>query len=145
MATEGITRDPLDCRGAPRFATPADRGRPTPLEVTRDRSLRALTLIAILLATGAAQAATAGGGATWHDVKCVRYGKAWTQALAHLGTDGLSPAFLDRHAAFLASDCTTRADVCPRSPEELKLANIMVVLSMNAGTASTFPPFGCPK
>jgi len=43
--------------------------------------------------------------------------------------------FLDRHEAFLASGCTAKADVCPRSPEELELANIMVVAAMNAGTA----------
>src|SRR3954447_21656853 len=49
--------------------------------------------------------------------------------------------FLDRHEAFLASGCTAKADVCPRSPEELELANIMVLAAMNAGTASTFLPF----
>lgn len=79
----------------------------------------------------------------WHAVKCARYAKAWTQALAHQGQQGLGQAFLDAHAAFLASNCTRRADVCARSPEELQLANTMVILSMNAGTASTFPPFYC--
>lgn len=79
----------------------------------------------------------------WHDVKCTRYTKAWTTALAHQGRQGLGQAFLDAHAAFLASNCTRRADVCARSPEELKLANTMVVLSMNFGTASTFAPFYC--
>ena len=79
----------------------------------------------------------------WHDVKCVRYTKAWSAALEHQGPHGLGKDFLDAHAAFLASNCTRKADVCARSAEELELANTMVILSMNAGTASTFPPFYC--
>ena len=79
----------------------------------------------------------------WHDAKCSRYRRAWTEALAREGTIGLGQEFLARHEAFLASNCTRRSDVCPRSPEELKLANIMVVRSMNFGAASTFVPFYC--
>ncbi|WP_342362912.1 hypothetical protein [Terrarubrum flagellatum] len=96
---------------------------------------------------------TAGGVATacaqdarpenWSAVKCERYSKAWREALTRLGTRGLGQEFLDRHETFLASRCEGPHDVCPRSAEELKLANIMVVRAMNAGTASTFPPFGC--
>jgi len=82
---------------------------------------------------------------SWPEVKCERYGKAWTEALVRRGKQGLSPEFVERHEAFLASGCTTKADVCPRSTEELDLANIMVVAAMNAGTASTFPPFACRK
>ena len=107
------------------------------------RRVALLAVIASCLASVPAGAERAVDPARWHDVKCVRYGKAWTQALAHQGLQGLGQAFLDAHAAFLASNCTRRADVCARSPEELKLANTMVVLSMNAGTASTFPPFYC--
>jgi hypothetical protein len=76
-------------------------------------------------------------------VKCERYGKAWTQAMARIGRDGLSPAFLERHAAFLASGCTARADVCARSEREIAVANAMIIMAMNAGMASTFPPFYC--
>jgi hypothetical protein len=82
---------------------------------------------------------------SWPEVKCARYKNAWTEALARRGTRGLGQEFLDRHEAFVASGCTARADVCPRSTEELDLANIMVVAAMNAGTASTFPPFSCRK
>ncbi len=82
---------------------------------------------------------------SWVEVKCTRYKKAWSDALARLGTKGLAQEFLDRHEAFLASGCTTQGDVCPRSEEELRLANMMVVAAMNAGTASTFPPFACRK
>jgi hypothetical protein len=82
---------------------------------------------------------------TWPEVKCARYKAAWAEALARRGVRGLGPDFIERHEAFLASGCTARADVCPRSVEELELANIMVVAAMNAGTASTFPPFACRK
>jgi hypothetical protein len=82
---------------------------------------------------------------SWPEVKCARYKKAWSDALAHRGTKGLGQDFIERHEAFLASGCTTKGDVCPRSAEELDLANMMVVAAMNAGTASTFPPFSCRK
>jgi len=82
---------------------------------------------------------------SWSEVKCQRYRRAWLNVVASRGTKGLSQDFLDRHDAFLVSGCTARADVCPRSSEELELANIMVILAMNAGTASTFPPFACRR
>ena len=82
---------------------------------------------------------------SWSKVKCERYKKTWSDALARRGTRGLGGDFLDSHEAFLASGCTARADVCPRSAEELDLANVLVVAAMNAGTASTFLPFACRK
>lgn len=82
---------------------------------------------------------------SWPEVKCARYKKAWSDALARRGAEGLGRDFLERHEAFLASGCTARTDVCPRSAQELDLANMMVVAAMNAGTASTFPPFSCRK
>ena len=80
---------------------------------------------------------------SWSEVKCARYTKAWTDALSRRGTQGLGPDFIARHEAFLASGCMARADVCPRSAEELDLANVLTILAMNAGTASTFLPFAC--
>ena len=82
---------------------------------------------------------------SWVEVKCERYKKAWTEALKRRDTNGIGQEFMDRHEAFLASGCTTQGDVCPRSTEEFDLANMMVVAAMNAGTASTFPPFACRK
>ncbi|WP_029031197.1 hypothetical protein [Salinarimonas rosea] len=79
----------------------------------------------------------------WTREKCRRYTAAWAEATRRLGTEGISAQFVARHDAFLASGCTAPADVCPRSEAELALANVMVILAMNAGTASTFPPFAC--
>jgi hypothetical protein len=104
------------------------------------------TLLACCVAGGIASAAAQGAQAqSWPEVKCARYKKAWTDALAQRGTKGLGQEFIERHEAFLASGCATKGDVCPRSAEELDLANMMVVAAMNAGTASTFPPFSCRK
>lgn len=79
----------------------------------------------------------------WPRVKCERYARAWNDALARRGRDGLTAGFVDAHEAFLASGCTARADVCPRSPKDFDMANLLTVLAMNAGTASTFLPFAC--
>ncbi|MCZ8187362.1 MAG: hypothetical protein O9308_13355 [Beijerinckiaceae bacterium] len=81
----------------------------------------------------------------WPRVKCERYAKATAEALQRFGRTGLGAEFLARHEAFLASGCQGERDVCPKSPEELRLANALVIRGMNAGMASTFFPFGCPK
>jgi hypothetical protein len=79
----------------------------------------------------------------WPTVKCNRYRQAYAEAIRRLTTRGIGQAFIESHEAFLASNCTARADVCPRSPEELNLANTLVILVMNQGMASTFLPFAC--
>jgi hypothetical protein len=81
----------------------------------------------------------------WSEEKCVRYQKAWIELLKRSGTDGLSPDFMERHNAFIASGCKTAADVCPRSPRELDVANVLTIQAMNAGMASTFLPFVCRR
>ncbi|MDU0343821.1 hypothetical protein [Bosea rubneri] len=85
------------------------------------------------------------GGENWPAVKCERYRTAYDEATRRFGTKGLGPEFLARHDAFMASGCQTPPDVCPRSTEELNLANIMVMAGMNAGLSSTFMPFACRK
>jgi hypothetical protein len=79
------------------------------------------------------------------ELKCARYTKAWSDALARRGRQGLGAEFIERHDAFLASGCTAQADVCPRSKEEFEMANVLVLLAMNAGMAGTFLPFTCRK
>lgn len=82
-------------------------------------------------------------GETWTERKCRIYRDGWARVIAARGTAGLGPVFLERHQAFIDGGCTGRAEVCPVSPEEFEVANTMIVLAMNAGTASTFPPFAC--
>ena len=110
------------------------------------RLLKSISIAALFVVTCVSQgSAQDQQSQTWPEVKCARYKTAWSEALARRGTTGLGREFLDRHEAFLASGCTAQANVCPRSAEELDLANMMVVAAMNAGTASTFPPFACRK
>lgn len=82
---------------------------------------------------------------SWPKIKCDNYRKAWQFTLARRDRRGLGAEFIAAHEAFLASDCQGERNVCPRSKEELDLANLMVILAMNAGTASTFLPFACKK
>lgn len=125
------------------------RGRPS----WRCRRAAAALMAAVaLVAAGATLDAEPRGGTgnpvverPWREEKCARYRRAWLQALARLGRDGLSAAFVERHEAFLARGCDDPRDVCPRSPQELAIANVMIIQAMNAGMASTFPPFACNK
>ena len=110
--------------------------------------LRSTAFVALfgVLAAGVPSCVSAPGtGPSWPEVKCERYAKAWSEVLTRRGTRGLGQEFIDRHNAFVASGCTARADVCPRSADELDVANIMVLSAMNAGMASTFPPFACRR
>jgi len=79
----------------------------------------------------------------WTLEKCERYKAAWLTLVSRRGTTDLGPQFVESHDAFIASGCTKQADVCPRSARELDVANAMVIAAMNAGGASTFPPFAC--
>jgi len=85
--------------------------------MTRFRSRIAWTLVAALL-VGALFPASAKDPPSWSEVKCARYAKAWADALARLGAQGLGRDFLDRHDAFLASGCTARAEVCAPVPRK---------------------------
>jgi len=97
------------------------------------------------LALGIPAAQAQSGGENWPAVKCERYRKAYDEATRRFGMKGLGPEFLARHDAFMISGCMAPPDVCPRSAEELNLANVMVMAGMNAGMASTFMPFACRK
>jgi hypothetical protein len=102
-------------------------------------------VIGVSIAVGISPAGAQDGPLSWREVKCVRYAKAWSEALHRKGAQGLGREFLDRHDAFMASGCTASTDVCPRSAQELALANIMIIASYNAGMGSTFSPFACRK
>lgn len=80
---------------------------------------------------------------SWKQEKCVRYTDAWQKALTLFDRDKMSADFARAHQAFIDSECDHENRVCPVSDYDLEVANAMVVASMNAGTASTFPPFTC--
>jgi hypothetical protein len=106
-------------------------------------SVALLTLAPLLCLPRADAHAQDSARPDWPAVKCERYRKAWADVLAQRGTAGLGPMFLERHEAFIASGCTARADVCPRSKQELEAANILSLRAMNAGMTGSFLPFAC--
>jgi hypothetical protein len=81
----------------------------------------------------------------WIEEKCFRYRQAWNDLLARRGTDRLSQDFIDQNTAFIDGGCTAKADVCPSTERDLEFANILTIRAMNAGTASSFPPFVCRR
>lgn len=99
--------------------------------------------LAAATAVLASWAASAAGAQTWTETKCTLYRDAWAGARERQGRRGLGQAFLESHEAFLASGCATRGGVCRQSYEEVALADLLKVLAMNEGMASTFVPFGC--
>lgn len=99
------------------------------------------------LATAAAFLACWAGSPTgahaWAETKCALFRDAWAGALERQGRRGLGQAFLESHEALLASGCATQGGVCPRSFQEVALTDLLRVLAMNEGMASTLLPFGC--
>ena len=113
--------------------------------LTAKRMLCLAILVACTLPGAQARDVAGGGGRSWRETKCERYRQAWAEVKRRFGTEGLGPAFMARHDAFIASGCTADADVCPRSDREIEIANVLTVAAMNAGTASTFLPFSCRR
>ena len=109
------------------------------------RFLGIAAAVAALVACGASAAVTEQGLKQRQAEKCAHYRQAYATATSRRGLRGIGSDFLARHDAFLASGCTAPPDVCARSVEEVELANILIVLGMNYGMASTFFPFKCPR
>lgn len=80
---------------------------------------------------------------SWAEKKCALYKRAAGDALDVLGPDGFRPGFLARNKAFIAGGCAGRGDVCPQTEKELAFANLLTLMTMNEGMASSFVPFGC--
>lgn len=81
----------------------------------------------------------------WQAQKCALYEDAWGRALQSFGDDNLNYNFVATNENFIASGCTDTIKACPRSAQELEIANVLTLVMMNEGAASTFLPFGCPS
>lgn len=107
-------------------------------------AVASLTVVGLMLCAGTPGVLAQESAPTdWPAVKCERYRQAWADLVARRGTSGLGPDFIEKHDAFLASGCTARADVCPRSKQELEVANVLSLRAMNAGMTGSFLPFAC--
>jgi hypothetical protein len=110
---------------------------------TRKQLARCIGVACLLLHGPPAADAQQATPRDWPAQKCELYRKAWQDVLAQRGSAGLGAAFLERNEAFMASGCSTRPDVCPRTPQELDVANILSLKAMNAGITGSFLPFAC--
>ena len=108
-------------------------------------ALIVMVLAAVLLAGSPPAGARDAGGPSRTALKCAKSRKPGSDVLVRRGGRGLGQEFLARHETFVASGCTARGAVCPRTPEEPNVANLVALLSMNAGTGGTFLPFSCRR
>lgn len=113
------------------------------------RRVRQLFPIHLLLAASLVATTVSPAAATepteFQREKCERYARAFDDVVRRFGTKGVSEQFLAGHVRFIAGHCLSRADICPKGPAELNLANLLVMAGMNRGLASTFFPFACRK
>ncbi len=79
----------------------------------------------------------------WAAQKCALYALAVEDALVILGREGLADSFLAQNAEFIASGCVAPRKICGTTRQELDFANMLTIMTMNEGMASTFVPFGC--
>jgi hypothetical protein len=104
-----------------------------------------LASVFLLISTGLAWAEDVNlKGLTWTEQKCVLYQRAWDSAYAAIGPDGISAEFISKNTAFISTGCQDPIGVCPQSDEEIDMANMLTVMTMSEGMASTFVPFNCP-
>ncbi len=80
----------------------------------------------------------------WSGRKCDLYANAWRDVLATRDLRDVSAGFIARHQAFVDGGCPGTTRICLQNPADIALADLLTVLSMNEGMASTFVPFGCP-
>ena len=101
------------------------------------------TVLALLASTAQAEQ-IATKPLTWSQTKCVLYNRAWDSAVLTVDQTDISKEFHDLNQRFMDSDCTARINVCPHSDAEFEIANLLTIMTMNEGMASTFVPFNCP-
>lgn len=80
----------------------------------------------------------------WQQQKCALYTDAWARALDNIGSDDINYNFLATNENFIASGCTEQIAICPQSNQERDIADLVTLVMMNEGAASTFLPFRCP-
>lgn len=104
---------------------------------------RLFTLWALTVSLAPPVVAQDSGALTWSEQKCVIYARAVDDALEFQGLDGLRQEFLRDNTLFIEGGCQTPGRVCPETDAERALANLLTIMTMNEGMASTFVPFNC--
>jgi len=81
----------------------------------------------------------------WTTQKCVLYAEGWAWVLKTQDLSGTSSGFLTEHQRFIDEGCNHSIEICPETKADFALADLLTVISMNEGMASTFVPFACPQ
>ena len=102
--------------------------------------MRGIALAATLLLLSPAGAEEP---SAWQQQKCALYTDAWARALDSIGSDDINYNFLAANGNFIASGCTEQIAICPQSNQERDIADLITLVMMNEGAASTFLPFRC--
>ena len=96
-------------------------------------------------ATGGAAAGQDSTPDGWARRKCGLCATAGHQVLDTREMGGIGAEFNATHRAFIDSSCDAAIRVHPRNPAEIAVADLLTVLSMKDGMASTFVPFDRPE
>lgn len=106
---------------------------------------RLIAALLVFFPWGGGAAAQSTESDDWTHQKCDLYNVAWQDVQSSYDLSGASERFLEKHQNFINLGCPEDMRVCAISPKEIELANLLTILSMNEGMASTFVPFGCPE
>ena len=106
-------------------------------------TLAAILPFALVVLSAHSAPAQGAEGDSWTERKCVLYTAAWNHIAGEGAPDGVSEDFLADHDAFLASGCLDRRHVCPRSPRELEIADMLSLMAVAEGMTGSFLPFKC--
>ncbi len=98
--------------------------------------------LTVLLACGSGAAQSA--NRSWSEEKCFRFTRDWNEALRRFGQTGFGAEFLDGGAAFVRSGCLSPEKICPRTPREREIVDVLAIRVVNEGMSTTFLPFSCP-
>ena len=107
------------------------------------KKLAAVLPVALVVLSSQSALAQGAEGETWTERKCVLYTATWNHIAGDGTPDGVSEEFVADHDAFLASGCLDRGHVCPRSPRELEIADMLSLMAVAEGMAGSFLPFNC--
>lgn len=105
--------------------------------------MRRSVFLTVIVALGSVAKAEEAPADAWTLRKCALYAQATEDALAALGQEGLSPRFLEENQTFIRSGCVASARICAQTAQDYALADLLTMMTMNEGMASTFVPFGC--
>jgi len=75
---------------------------------------------------------------------CARYEEMVDFVLESMGQDILTSEFQKQNEAYIASGCLSNEPACPISEMDYSFADLLTIMTIDAGMASTFTPFRCP-